>query len=212
MAAISASPVRSPLRRPNSSAEITTTSSRPCTVTRCGPSLRTRRTSSLKRAFASCNSHWPVFGPAFGLRTRRRGFVDLAGDDFTILVILTRYHSWPPDFNDCRIFLWDLRVTRRVRPAEDVNGIAGPQVVPGEGCIRIEREIGDRHRAYGVQNPDTEPLHQTAFRPHAERTPLAFERMGPVSCDTRSLDQRACTIGRLTSASFAASSSWSTAT
>jgi hypothetical protein len=53
MAAISASPLRSPLRRRNSSAETTTTSSRPCTVTYCGPSLRTRRTNSLNRALAS---------------------------------------------------------------------------------------------------------------------------------------------------------------
>jgi hypothetical protein len=55
-----------------------------CTVTRCGPSLRTRRTSSLKRAFASCNSQWPDFG----LRARRRGFVSFTGD-FVFLVILT---------------------------------------------------------------------------------------------------------------------------
>jgi hypothetical protein len=48
IATMSASPVRSPLSRRNSSTEITTTSSRPWTVTRCGPSLRTRRTNSLK--------------------------------------------------------------------------------------------------------------------------------------------------------------------
>src|SRR6202790_4489212 len=84
MAAIKDSPVRSPLRRRNSAAEITTTSSRPCTVTRCGPSLRTRRTSSLKRAFASCNSHRPDFS-----RARRRDFAGFAGADFMILVMLT---------------------------------------------------------------------------------------------------------------------------
>src|SRR5271170_46320 len=86
IAAISASPVRSPLRRRNSSAEITTTSSRPCTVTCCGPSLRTRRTNSLNRALASCNSQRP------DCRSRiRRGFGGLVGDDdFTILVMLTR--------------------------------------------------------------------------------------------------------------------------
>ena len=39
IAAIKASPVRSPLRRRNSLAEMITTSSRPCTVTCCGPSL-----------------------------------------------------------------------------------------------------------------------------------------------------------------------------
>src|SRR3984893_15569283 len=91
IAAISDAPVRSPLRRRNSSAEITTTSSRPCTVTRCGPSLRTRRTSSLKRTFASCNSHWPDLG----WRVRRRGFNGFDGDDFTILVMLTSIYECP---------------------------------------------------------------------------------------------------------------------
>src|SRR5258705_170374 len=80
MAAIRASPVRSPLRRRNSSADMTTTSSRPCTVTRCGPSLRTRRTNSLNRALASCNIHWPNFGS----RARRRDFVGFVRDDFYI--------------------------------------------------------------------------------------------------------------------------------
>src|SRR5580658_7534343 len=84
IAAISASPVRSPLRRRNSSAEMTTTSSRPCTVTCCGPSLRTRRTNSLNRALASCNSQRPDFR-----RRVLRGF-DGLGEDFIILVILTR--------------------------------------------------------------------------------------------------------------------------
>src|SRR5262245_47547828 len=68
IAAINASPVGSPLRRRNSSAEMTTTSLRPCTVTCCGPSLWTRRTNSLKRAFASCNNH----RPDFAVRVRRR--------------------------------------------------------------------------------------------------------------------------------------------
>src|SRR5438034_3202008 len=52
-ASISAFPVMLPLRRRKSSAAMTTTSSRPCTVTCCGPSLRTLRTSSLNLAFAS---------------------------------------------------------------------------------------------------------------------------------------------------------------
>ena len=56
IAAISACPVTWPLRRRNSSAAMTTTSSRPCTVTCCGPSLRTLRTDSLKRALASCRT------------------------------------------------------------------------------------------------------------------------------------------------------------
>src|SRR5262249_52878933 len=51
--------------------ETTTTSSRPCTVTSCGPSLFARRTSSLKRALASCSSQRPgrdrrgCLGPLF---------------------------------------------------------------------------------------------------------------------------------------------------
>src|SRR6476620_5283076 len=94
MAAIRASPVRSPLRRRNSSADMTTTSSRPCTVTRCGPSLRTRRTNSLNRALASCKIHWPNFGS----RARRRDFVGFVRDDFTFLVILTRMSPKNSDF------------------------------------------------------------------------------------------------------------------
>src|SRR5262245_52171627 len=53
IAATSAAPVTSPLRRRNSSSATTTTPSRPRTVTCCGPSLRARRTTSLRRALAS---------------------------------------------------------------------------------------------------------------------------------------------------------------
>src|SRR5665213_3024656 len=90
IAAIRLAPVRSPLSRRNSSAEITTTSSRPCTVTRCGPSLRTRRTSSLKRALASCNRQWP----GFATRGRRRGFADFDRADFPVLVMIPRISKW----------------------------------------------------------------------------------------------------------------------
>ena len=50
MASISAFPVAFPFSRRNSSAAITTTSSRQCTVTCCGPSVRTLRTNSLHEA------------------------------------------------------------------------------------------------------------------------------------------------------------------
>ena len=70
-ASISAAPVRSPFKRRNSSAATTTTSSRPRTVTSCGPSLRARRTSSLKRALASCRSQAP------GRRGGRDGLFEL---------------------------------------------------------------------------------------------------------------------------------------
>jgi len=52
-ASINNSPVCTPFRRLNSSASTTTTASRPCTVTCCGPSLCAMRTSSLNRALAS---------------------------------------------------------------------------------------------------------------------------------------------------------------
>ena len=84
MAVTSALPVRLPFRRRNSSAAITTTSSRPCTVTCCGPSARTHRTSSLNRAFASCNDH------CLGRRPIRRArSFDFFVLGFVILVILT---------------------------------------------------------------------------------------------------------------------------
>src|SRR5208337_3415637 len=86
IAAMSAPPLRSPLRRRNSSAEMMTTSSRPWTVTCCGPSLRTRRTSSLKRALASCRSQWPGSRP----RARRPALAISAKGVFLILVMLTR--------------------------------------------------------------------------------------------------------------------------
>ena len=87
IAPIRASPLGSPLRRRNSSAAMTTTSSRPCTVTCGGPSLRARRTSSLKRALASCRSQWPGCRRS---RIRRRSLGCRAGFDFIILVMLIR--------------------------------------------------------------------------------------------------------------------------
>src|ERR1700722_5063749 len=86
MASMRAWPVALPLRRRNSSAAMTTTSSRPCTVTCCGPSLRTFRTSSLKRALASCKSQYPE--RPLGGRTLLPFEVD--SFDLDILVILTR--------------------------------------------------------------------------------------------------------------------------
>ena len=46
-------PERWPCIRRNSPASTTTTASRPCSVTCCGPSLCANRTNSLKRALAS---------------------------------------------------------------------------------------------------------------------------------------------------------------
>ncbi|MBA7467806.1 hypothetical protein ES707_03028 [subsurface metagenome] len=39
------------------------------------------------------------------------------------------------------------RIARRVRLAENVNGIAGLEVTSAESHIGVEREIGDRERA-----------------------------------------------------------------
>ena len=87
-AAMSAAPVRSPFRRRNSSTEMTTTSSRPWIVTCCGPSLRTRRTSSLNRAFASWSGHRPC-------RERLRSPPCGGKADLSILVMPTRITQAP---------------------------------------------------------------------------------------------------------------------
>jgi hypothetical protein len=99
IAAMSACPLRPPLRRRNSSAAMTTTSSRPCTVTCCGPSLRTCRTNSLKRALASCKSQWPGCRLP---RAWRRGFGCFVSFDFAVLVILTRLALLPETFQALR--------------------------------------------------------------------------------------------------------------
>src|SRR5947208_61167 len=56
------------------------------------------------------------------------------------------------------------RIARRVRLAENVNGIAGLKVAPGEGHVGVQREIGDRERADGVEGPSGETFHQTQER------------------------------------------------
>ena len=48
---------------------------------------------------------------------------------------------------------------RRVRLAEDVDGIAGLQVAPGEYRIGIKREVTDRERADRVKNQDRDTSH-----------------------------------------------------
>jgi len=69
------------------------------TVTCCGPSLRTRRTSSLKRALASCKSQWPGCRLP---RTWRRGFGCFVSFDFAVLVMLTRLAHLPATFQALR--------------------------------------------------------------------------------------------------------------
>jgi DNA-binding NtrC family response regulator len=53
-----------------------------------------------------------------------------------------------------------LRIARRVRLAENMDGIAGLKIAPRERRIGIEREIGDRERADAVEGPDRETLHR----------------------------------------------------
>ena len=56
------------------------------------------------------------------------------------------------------------RIARRVRLAENVNGVAGHKIAPGDGHIGVEREIGDRERADGVEGPSSETLGETFHR------------------------------------------------
>jgi hypothetical protein len=103
---MSAWPVRPPFSRRNSSAVITTTASRPWRVTRCGPSLRTRRTNSLKRALASCSSQWP---DVCKVRDRRRRLPGLPGGGFIILVMVTILSPNATMFHGA---MWRIRAAR----------------------------------------------------------------------------------------------------
>src|ERR1700680_4605093 len=51
-------------------------------------------------------------------------------------------------------------ITRRVRLAKNVNGIAGLQVAACESRIGVQREIADRERADAVESPYCETLHR----------------------------------------------------
>src|SRR6266852_4319794 len=51
-------------------------------------------------------------------------------------------------------------IARRVRLAEDVDGIAGLQVAPREDRIGVQRKVADRERADAVESPDRDTLHQ----------------------------------------------------
>ena len=75
-----------------------------------GPSLRARRTSSLKRALASCNSQWPC--GCVGVVRERPG-------DLPILVMLTR--------------LWELAIGLqwRLLPAAGWAGLSALAGGPG---------------------------------------------------------------------------------
>ena len=56
------------------------------------------------------------------------------------------------------------RIARRVRLAENVDGIAGLKITPAESHIGVEREIGDRERADGVEGPGSDTLGETFHR------------------------------------------------
>ena len=51
------------------------------------------------------------------------------------------------------------RIIRRVRVAEDVDGIARVQRAALEGGIGVEREIEDRERADCIECPSRDALH-----------------------------------------------------
>jgi hypothetical protein len=106
IASIKSCPVGSPVSRRYSLADMTTTSSRPRTVTCWGPWLFALRTNSLKRALASCNDQWPGNGTARLARGRAdeaAGAVLAADEDFR--VILTRLTCQGRQFNaSCKPF------------------------------------------------------------------------------------------------------------
>jgi hypothetical protein len=54
------------------------------------------------------------------------------------------------------------RIGRRVRLAENANGIAGLKIPPGESDISAEREMSDREHVDELQDPDGAALHLTA--------------------------------------------------
>jgi hypothetical protein len=97
MAVTSALPQGSPVKRRDSSVEITTTSSRPSTVTCWGPLLRTRRTSSLRRASASCNAQWSgrAARPGAGIFGDRRFFLVIPANSIPIAAPPQRHRSPP---------------------------------------------------------------------------------------------------------------------
>jgi hypothetical protein len=53
----------------------------------------------------------------------------------------------------------DLRIIRRIRFAEHVDGVAGLQRPPGESHIGVQREVTDREGSDRVKNPDRKALH-----------------------------------------------------
>src|SRR5450830_812855 len=109
MASIRWLPVSFPLRRRKSAAVMTTTSSRPCTVTCCGPSLCTRRTNSLKRAFASCSIQWPG-GAAFS--------------DLVLLIGTSTFGQADQNSSRCLMDQWDAHA--RLRRLNARCGTLGP--------------------------------------------------------------------------------------
>src|SRR5882757_8572616 len=107
------------------------------------------------------------------------------------------------------------RIIRRVGFSENVDGIAGLKVAPGEGHIGIEREIGDRERADRVKCPDCDAFHRLcggscSRRGFPFRTSLLVAEIA--KGHTTSERQRSARgSGTLTSASKIASSSRSIA-
>ena len=52
------------------------------------------------------------------------------------------------------------RIARRIRLAENVNGIARLEVTSAESHVGVEREIGDREHSDRVKSPGRDAFHQ----------------------------------------------------
>src|ERR1700679_2695105 len=76
------------------------------------------------------------------------------------------------------------RITRRVRLAEDVDGIAGLQIAAGQGRKGIKREIADRDRADRVEQPGGNTLHVARPRIRSPRCAGPSLRRGAATATT----------------------------
>src|SRR3954471_16968546 len=93
--------------------------------------------------------------PTAGCRLHRRGLVSISAPRQPRKLpagqsagVLTRTRRLQP------------RIVRRVRPAENMDGVAGLQVVSGESEIGVEHKIKCRDSAGDVKSPDRKTFHR----------------------------------------------------